>query len=312
LEWLMGVSSGEGIVVLELTDPLSIRQLEVFVALIEHKSFTRAAHHLGLSQSTVSGHIADLERRLGVLLVERDRGGVRTTAAGDALLRPAREVLRAEQTARRAVQQLSGLVEGTLVVGGSTIPASYLLPELFARFHEAHAGIALRLAAGDSGEILERIYAADLELGVVGVPPEGREFDTFPVGEDRLLLVAAPTHPLAKSKQISLEQLRSHPMVWREEGSGTRVAAERALGDPGEMPVALEMGSTESLRAAVRAGIGPGFLSDLAVADDLAAHKLVEIRLRGFEVRRRFHLVARKSTLLSPAARAFIELARSR
>jgi DNA-binding transcriptional LysR family regulator len=72
------------------------------------------------------------------------------------------------------------------------------------------------------------------------------------------------------------------------------------------------MGSTESLRAAVRAGIGPGFLSDLAVADDLAAHKLVEIRLRGFEVRRRFHLVARKSTLLSPAARAFIELARSR
>ena len=297
---------------MELADPLSIRQLEVFVALIEHRSFTRAAHNLGLSQSTVSGHIADLERRLGVLLVERDRGGVRTTAAGEALLRPARDVLRAEQTARRAVQQLSGLVEGSLVVGGSTIPAGYLLPEMLARFHESHPGISLRLAAGDSGQILERLRTADLEVGVVGVAPDRAEFDAFPVGEDNLLLVVAPTHPLAKAKQISVQQLRNHPLVRREEGSGTRAAVERALGDPAGLPVALEMGSTESLRAAVRAGIGPGFLSDLAVADDLAARKLVRVGLRGFEVRREFHLVSRKETLLSPAARAFVELARGR
>ena len=297
---------------MELTDPLSIRQLEVFVALAEHKSFTRAAHHLGLSQSTVSGHIADLERRLGVLLVERDRGGVRTTAAGEALLRPAREVLRAEQTARKAVQQLSGLVEGSLVVGGSTIPSSYLLPEMFARFHAEHAGISLRLVAGDSGDILERIGAADLEVGVIGLAPHGKEFESFPVGADRLLLAVAQSHPLAKSKSVTLEQLRKHPMVRREEGSGTRAAVERALGDPHGLPVALEMGSTESLRAAVRAGIGPGFLSDLAVADDLAAGHLVELGLSGFEVRREFFLVARKTSLLSPAARAFVELARGR
>jgi len=297
--------------VLEQSDPLSIRQLEVFVALIEHRSFTKAAHNLGLSQSTVSGHVADLERRLGALLVERDRGGVRTTAAGEALLRPAREVLRAEQSARVAVQQLAGLVEGALMVGGSTIPASYLLPAMLARFHAEHPGIALRLVAGDSGEIVEQIQNASLEVGVIGMKPEGKEFESFPVGEDRLLLVAVPDHPLAKGKRVTLEELRRHPIVQRETGSGTRAAVERALGDAA-LPVALEMGSTESLRAAVRAGIGPGFLSDLAIADDLEAGKLVEIPLQEFEVKRSFHLVARRATLLSPAARAFVELARSR
>jgi len=241
--------------------------------------------------------------------VERDRGGVRTTAAGDALLRPAREVLRAEETARRAVQQLSGLVEGLLAVGGSTIPASYLLPKMFARFHSAHPGITLRLVAGDSGDILEFIQAARLELGVVGVEPEGREFESFPVGEDRVLLVVAAEHPVAKKKRISLDELRKHPIVQRETGSGTRAAVEAALGEA-DLPVALEMGSTESVRAAICAGVGPGFLSDLAAAEAIESGKLVEIKLEGFELKRRFHLVARRANLLSPAARAFIELAR--
>ena len=147
------------------TDPLSIRQLEVFVALVEKESFTRAAQHLQLSQSTVSGHVADLERRLGVRLVERERSGVRTTAAGDALLRPAREVLQAERNARMSVEELSGLLKGSLVVGGSTIPASYLLPEIFARFHGEHPGVALRMLTGDSREIVDELV--DLLKGEV-------------------------------------------------------------------------------------------------------------------------------------------------
>ncbi|MEM8885253.1 MAG: selenium metabolism-associated LysR family transcriptional regulator [Planctomycetota bacterium] len=299
---------------MDLADPLSIRQLEVFVALVEQRSFTKAAHHVGLSQSTVSGHIADLERRLGVMLVERDRGGVRMTSAGEALLRPAREVLRAEQTARIAVQQLTGLTSGLLVVGGSTIPASYFLPELFARFHGAHPQIALRLHAGDSGEILERIEAADLEIGVVGVAPDGREFEHFPIGRDRLMLVARHDHPLASVGTVSIQALLAHPLVTREKGSGTRAATEQALaelaGEPVELPSVCEMGSTESMRAAVIAGLGPAFLSELAVASERAAGTLVEVPIEGFSFAREFHLVARKKTLLSPAARAFMDLAR--
>ncbi|MHC4548511.1 MAG: selenium metabolism-associated LysR family transcriptional regulator [Planctomycetota bacterium] len=297
------------------TDPLSIRQLEVFVALLERGSFTRAAQHLQLSQSTVSGHVADLERRLGVRLVERERSGVQPTAAGDALLRPAREVLQAERNARMAVEELAGLLKGTLVVGGSTIPASYLLPEIFARFHAAHPGVALRLWTGDSREILERVGNADVEVGVVGAPPGGADLESTRIGEDRLTLILPPDHELAARATITVSQLLAHGLVMREEGSGTRAATERALTEllgpkrVGELRVASEVGSTEAVKAAVRAGLGLAFVSSLSVGDELESGKLASVRVRGFDVKRSFFLVTRPESLLSPAARAFCRIA---
>jgi DNA-binding transcriptional LysR family regulator len=300
---------------LSRTDPLSIRQLEVFVALVEQGSFTKAARHLELSQSTVSGHIADLERRLDVRLVERDRSGVRTTAAGHALLVPAREVLRAELHARTAVQELSGLLRGSVVVGGSTIPSSYLLPRFFARFREAHPGVALRMATGDSAEILERIRAAELEIGVVGSAPEVDGLVSFPCGSDRLLYTVPRNHRLAGKKRVAPEQILEFPIVMREAGSGTRVATENALrsllGDRvAELEITCEVGSTEALKAAIGAGLGVGFVSDLALGAELGTGVLATVPLTGFEVTRAFHLVSRSESLLSAAARAFRDVVR--
>jgi len=300
------------------SDPISIRQLAVFVALIEQKSFTRAARSVGLSQSTVSGHVADLERRLDVLLVERHRGGVRPTAAGEALLPHARQVLRAEQGARQAVRELAGLVQGQLVVGASTIPASYLLPALFGRFRASHPSISLRVAAGDSSEILDRLRGADLEIGLVGTEPGGDELEFLRVGEDRLVLVVACGHKLAHGRSIGVAELRKYPLVQREPGSGTRAAADRALrailshpaDDPEPFAVACEAGSTESQRASIVAGLGPGFLSDLAAAPEIEAGRLIEVPLRRFSVVRSFHLVTRPESVLSPAARAFLAMMR--
>jgi DNA-binding transcriptional LysR family regulator len=300
-------------------DPISIRQLAVFVALVEHQSFTKAARQVGLSQSTVSGHIADLERRLDVLLVERSRGGVRPTAAGEALLPHARQVLRAEEGARDAVRELSGLVQGRLVVGASTIPASYILPSLFAGFHERYPSISLRVSAGDSGEILDRLRGAELELGIIGAEPDGAELDSFPIGQDRLLLVVAAGHKLANGKPVTAAELCKFPLVQREQGSGTRAAADKALrailrdapGDDDPFAVVCETGSTESQRASIVAGLGPGILSDLAAASELESGRLVEVPLRKFDVSRSFHLVSRPDAVLSPAARAFVEMMRS-
>lgn len=297
------------------TDPLSIRQLEVFVALVEQGSFTRAAQCLQLSQSTVSGHVADLERRLGVRLVDRERSGVRPTAAGEALLRPAREVLQAERNARMAVAELAGLLRGTLVVGGSTIPASYLLPAILARFHAAHPGVALRLWTGDSRDIVERVVTADVEVGVVGAPPTAPELLSTQVGEDRLTLILHPDHELAGRTSIPVTALAKQRLVMREEGSGTRAATERALAEllgpegVAGLPIACEVGSTEAQKAAVGAGLGLAFVSSLAVADELAHGTLATVRVKGFSVGRAFHLVTRQESFLSPAARAFRQIA---
>jgi len=297
-------------------DPLSIRQIEVFVALVEQRSFTRAARHLHLSQSTVSGHIADLERRLGVRLVERERKGVRTTAAGDALLGPARDVLHAERNARLAIEELSGLLKGTLTVGGSTIPAAFLLPAMLARFHAAYPGVKLAVQTGDSKSILDRVRETGLEVGVVGSAPTTEDLESMKVGQDSLVLVMNPGHDLARRESLEIRDLLAAPMVMREEGSGTRAATERALrrllgeGTNASIPVACEVGSTEALKAAVGAGLGLAFISNLAVGSELAAGALVSRPVEGFDVVRSFFLVSRPASYLSPAARAFRDLVR--
>jgi DNA-binding transcriptional LysR family regulator len=242
---------------------------------------------------------------------------VRPTAAGHALLRPAREVLQAERNARMAVAELSGLLRGALVVGGSTIPASYLLPDLFARFHAAHPGVSLRLLTGDSRDIVERVATADVEVGVVGAPPKGPDLESAEIGEDRLTLILPANHELAERTSIPVSALLKHGLVMREEGSGTRAATERALaellGSQGldELPIACEVGSTEAQKAAVGAGLGVAFVSSLAVADELAHGTLATARVKGFHVGRAFYLVNRPEGFLSPAARAFRQIALS-
>jgi DNA-binding transcriptional LysR family regulator len=242
------------------SEPLSIRQLEVFVALVEQRSFTKAAQRLDLSQSTVSGHVADLERRLGVRLVERERAGVRPTAAAARGPRPAREVLRAEKSARMAIEELSGLLRGVLVVGGSTIPASYLLPPVVSKFHAQHPRVTLQLVTGDSSEIVGRVRSADVEVGVVGLPPGDAELSSEKMGEDRLVLILPSDHPLARRKTVPVAEVAKCPLVMREEGSGTRTATYRLLssllprGELSGLTVSCEVGSTEALKGAVRAG----------------------------------------------------------
>jgi len=131
--------------------------------------------------------IADLERRLGVRLVERDRGGVRPTAAGRALLRPARQVLQAERNARMAVESLAGLLSGTLVVGGSTTPSSYVVPELFRRFHAMHPGVALQMVTADSRDVIEMVRGADVEVALVGARPHTEDLHYHEMGADRIV-----------------------------------------------------------------------------------------------------------------------------
>lgn len=299
-------------------EPLSIRQIDAFVALVEQGSFTRAARRLRLSQSTVSGHIADLERRLGVRLVERDRDGVKPTAAGQALLKPSREVLRAERNARMAIAELTGLLRGSLVIGGSTIPASYLLPALLGEFRRAHPGVSLRLVTGDSRAVAHMVRTGEVELGVVGALPHESGVRSWSVGRDHLVFVVAKGQPLAQKRSLAVAEALRQPLVMREEGSGTReatlAALARALGkrELESLEIACEVGSAEAMKAAVRAGLGAAFVSDLSVRDELERGILVAVKVKDFEAAREFHLVAREEEILSPAARAMRDLAVAR
>jgi DNA-binding transcriptional LysR family regulator len=290
------------------SDLLSTRQLEVFVALVEQGSFTKAARHLGLSQSTVSGHVADLEGRLGIRVVGRERSGVTPTAAGRTLLKPARDALRAERNVRMAAAQMSGLLQGTLAVGGSTISAVYLLPPLLSAFRGEHEGISINLVTGDSAEILDKVHQGDVDIGVVGVTPDLRGLVSEPIARDELVLIVPAGHPLDGQGPISASQAAEQQFVMREEGSGTRQKLLDAFGTHAagtELEVVCQVGSTEAVKAAVRAGLGVSFVSDLAVSEEVAAGSLVVVDVEDLRLTRAFHLVAREAEHLSPAGRAF-------
>lgn len=292
-------------------EPLSIRALEAFVALVDHGSFTAAAQALGLGQSTVSGHIADLERKLGLRIVERERSGVVPTDAGRVLLVPVREALRAEQHARQAAQELVGLLRGRLRLGASTIPAAYLLPPRLGAFRERHPEIEIAVETGASGEVLARLASGEIDVAWVGRPPGEREgFEAVRLGGDRLVLVVAPTHPFAASPRIELARLAESSWVVRESGSGTQAAVDKALqaaGAPQPLPIGCRVGSTEAVKAMVRAGLGAAFVSDAAIQAEAATGELATIEVVGFAVERAFWVVARPAERMSPAGRAFWE-----
>lgn len=293
-------------------EPLSIRQLEVFVTLVEAGSFTKAARRLELSQSTVSGHVADLESRVGVRLVGRERSGIRPTAAGEELLGPARDILRAERQARITMSELGGLLRGQVVIGASTIPGEFVLPALIARFREIHPAVRVRVHSGDSHDVVEGVRTGSYELAIAGRPASSRSTPSEQLGSDHVVFITSPSHPLATRPEVRVEDLADQPFVVREPGSGTRAALEQELQRRGleQRRVVCEVGTTAALKAVVRTGIGVAFVSHLAIEDELRLGVLARSTLAGGLIKREFHLVTAATRNLSPAAQAFAEVAR--
>lgn len=286
-----------------------MRQLEVFVALLEQGSFTQAAHHLGLSQPTVSGHMADLEGRLGMRLVERVRSGVRPTPEGETLLRPARDALRGEYNLRLAAAEIRGLVAGSLSVGGSSIPAVYLLPERLAAFRENHPKVRLRLETGSSQEMLDALLQGSVEIAVTGATTKRRGLRVAKIADDRLVLICHPDHEFARRKRTTLDECRDQTLILRRPGSGTRQAMLTGLGishPERELRSFLEVEGTDGVKAATRAGLGISFVSEFAVKDELENGHLVAVPVDDFATDRAFWVVTRAESMLSPAATAFL------
>jgi DNA-binding transcriptional LysR family regulator len=291
---------------------LDFRLLDVFCAVFEERSFSLAARRLGLAQPTVSAHIQSLERSLAARLFDRTARRVEPTRAGEVLydaIRPLAEMRRA------AVERLSrflGKLEGELRLGASTIPGEYLLPPRIASFRLAHPGVRIRLLIRDSRAVLDELLARRIEVGFVGARLGDGKLRFTPFGKDRLVLIAPPGFPAAKRKGLAFEELKRHPFVLREPGSGTRHAFEQALVRAGhridELDIVAELGSAAAVKEAVRAGVGLAVVSELAVSCEIANGQLAKVQLRGLDpLVREFFMVLRAGCTLSPLAEAFLE-----
>ena len=281
--------------------PVTLRQLQVFLAVCAENGFSRAGERLGLSQPAVSAQIRQLEKVLGHRLVEFVGRTLYLTAEGEAMRVAARDVLGRLDAARQALAALDGSVSGTLrIVAVSS--AQYFAPHLLAEFMTAYPAVDVRMRVANRYTALDRLERNEDDLAIMALVPEERALELLPFLDNELHLVARADHPLA-SGRVTLDALAGGTVLMREPGSGIRRAFERELERRGvRLARVLELGSSEALREGVRAGLGAALLPRHAVYRELASGELASLDVAGFPLRRSWCLVHARGKALNPAA----------
>jgi DNA-binding transcriptional LysR family regulator len=289
---------------------MTLRQLEVFLAVARARSYRRAAEALHTSQPALSQHVRELETELAVKVFDRLGRSVALTEAGRLLETHALRVFGALDGAREALGELQGLQRGSLVVGASTTPGIYVLPAVIGHFRRQYPGVDLRLRIANSRLIEERIRSNELDLGVVGGHGLAAGEECLVTGlDDELVLIVSPRHRWARRRTVAPSALASEPLLMREEGSASRDVAVRVLLQARvRYQTAMELDHTEAIKQAVMAGLGVAFVSVHAIRREVAAGHLAAVRLAGVPIRRHFHVIHHEARTLGPSARAFVQM----
>ncbi|WP_030017462.1 LysR family transcriptional regulator [Streptomyces monomycini] len=257
--------------------------LELLLAVARLGSLGRAARERGISQPAASSRLRSMEQQLGVALVERSPRGSRLTDAGALVTDWARQVVEAAEAFDAGAQALRGRRDSRLRVAASMTIAEYLLPGWLIALRTQRPDTAVSLLAGNSAAVAERLLAGEADLGFVEGLDVPAGLDGAVIGHDRLVVVAAPAHPWARRRtELTAAELAATPLILRERGSGTRQVLDAALAGHGGLAAPLlELASTTAVKAAAVSGAGPSVLSELAVGEELAARRLVEVPVLG-------------------------------
>lgn len=285
----------------------TLHQLRIFDALARHRSVTRAAGELHLSPSAVSIQCRQLAEALGHPLYEQVGRQLHLTAAGKIVSRTSRDVLERLEQTETELASMQGLESGSIRLAILTT-AKYFGPRLLGIFSREHPNIDVSLFVGNRQQLLERLADNRDDLYIFGQPPEGLRVVADPFIENRLVLVASKDHSLAGATDIAPDGLTDLPFILREEGSGTRLAAERFFEEHGIRPrVRMELGSNEAIKQTVASGLGVAVLSEMTLQAELASGELVQLDVRGFPLFRSWYIVYATGKRLSPPVAAFRE-----
>jgi DNA-binding transcriptional LysR family regulator len=295
---------------------MDTRQLAAFCAVVERRSFSQAAERLGVTQPAVSLQVRALEKRLGAQLLDRSGRRVEPTESGWALYRGAQRLLALEgQLLEEIVAGADGALAGSLSIGASTGPAAIVVPVLRCEFQRENRSVRVSLEVHDTQTVVDLVAERELELGIVGAARRHRGVRFEPFFHDEVVLVCPPNHRFA-GRTISLDELRSEPLIVMQDGAGVRQVVEDELRRLGsrlrDLDVPLELGLQESVRSAVLGGYGVTFISRTAVESDLSAGTMVEARVEGMDGTRVISLVRGTGRVATRAADAFVDFARGR
>jgi len=283
---------------------VTLRQLRVFEAVARHRSFSRAAGELHLTQPAVSMQVKSLEQQTGMPLFEQIGKKIFLTEAGQELYARAHAVARELDAAEEALDAMRGLAHGTLTVG-IVSTGKYFAPQLLGRFLKAHPGVTLKLSVNNREVMLRELANNEVDLAITGRPPQDLDTVAVPFARHPHVVVAATDHPLAGRKRVPLARVAEEPFIMREPGSGTRGLVERLFAEHGlPLKVGMEMPSNETIKQAVMAGMGVSFLSLHTIALELETKRLAVLDVVGLPIVRDWYVVHLGAKRLSPVAEA--------
>lgn len=287
--------------------------LDVLLSIVEYGSLGQAGRAHQMSQPAVSMRMTQLERQLGLRLLDRTPAGTRLTIEGAATVDWARRVVEAASSMMAAVMALRAETKTGLRVASSVTVADHLLPGWLVALHGARPDIQISLRVHNSAAVLRVVETDDADVGFVEGSAPPRLLHSRVVATDRLAVVAAPGHPWTRRRRpLSGEELAATPLILREVGSGTREVLEQALASwGGASPALLEFGSNTAILGAVRRNEGPAAISALTLADDLASSRIVEVPTTGVNLSRQVRAVWRRGHPLSEPAQRLLGVARS-
>ena len=288
-----------------------MKQLQSFAAVVEYRSFTKAAEKLYISQPTISTHIRLLEEELHSCLIIRSKRGMEVTPRGQELYECARDILSLrDNLLRRWTEEKNPIIQ----LGASTIPSAYILPEILPEYGRLHPEVYFTIHQSDSQGVADGILNGSFDLGLAGMEIAHEQLTCVPFYQDRMVLITPVTpHFLALKKQpeVPLDGLLREPIILREQGSGSRKSAERFLDSMGvreeELNITARINDQESIKNLVAGGLGVSILSERAARNFAEEKRVLLFPLPERTSKRYLYLLFRKNFVLKSYIQAFCD-----
>lgn len=288
---------------------MNFKKLEAFITVLEKKSFSEAAISLKSSQPAISLKVKSLEEELGIELFDRGHSGIQPTLQGNLVYLAAKDIIQRWVQLNDDLEGFHDTLTGTLAIGASTIPGTYLLPGWIKNFRNLYPKVKITIEISDSTKILNKLLDHQIDIGIVGMQQLSGKMTFSPIATDSLVCITPNEFSFSKGDELDFSVLKKYDLVLREEGSGTRLVMEEYFASNGfsmeDFNTSFSIGSTEGVIAAVEAGIGISFVSKLAAAPAVKANRVQMIE--GFKpFQRRIYLSILNETANRPIIKEFV------
>lgn len=290
---------------------MDFKQLEVFVAVIKHQSFSKAARELFLTQPTVSSHIQNLEKELDTVLVNRSNKNITLTKSGEILYSHAIYILNNCKKAIYDIKEYSGKIEGIIDMACSSIPETYILPDFLKNFSSEYPDVKFSVSHYDSQYAISEILNERINFGLVGSKFYHPQIEYLDLMDDELVLIT-PKGLFIKNEDgyIDIKELYNLKFIMRKEGSGTRNLILNTLNNSGfstdKLDIVSHVESNEAIKEMVRIGLGVSFISYISAIDYLNSDKLRFYRIKNTNFSRKFYFIYSKKKTFTPLEDKFL------